>query len=110
MSFVFSHIDKKIIEMVDELGYDGIRGFLFDKQLLYLKMLKSKESKEIDFNKEIDISEVSEHREKRIVEYVVHARKRIIELYDIENSLSKFGFSPSKTFNLFLLKNKINGV
>lgn len=86
---VKKHIDKRILEDLPVLGYDGIRQYLFDNVKRHEKSL-------------INTTAV---RSKYLSMYISAAMCRIYDLYRIEND--KKSNDIQKNFKILLFKEKI---
>lgn len=101
MSMVKHHIDKEIVENLED-GFDNARQFLLEKCNKFSSMVDFT----IDFP-ESHIKEINGARERKISEYVIYARKRIIDLYHVERKFD-FELPPQRKFKLLLLKERLS--
>lgn len=90
---ISKHIDRKIVEFLDSQGWEVTKKYLEDRCL--------------NFSKQLDRNPNSEFRKRKLEEYVSHAKKRIGDLGVIQTKWSGFKYSPKKTFELLLLKEKL---
>jgi hypothetical protein len=93
MNPIDNHIDRKIIEFLDSQGWEIARGYLIDNVK--------------NFSNQLLKNPRGNSRRQKLTQYIEHAKRRVIDLYYIQNEWSKFNYGPRKTFELLLLKEKL---
>ncbi len=96
VNHVTNHIDRKIIEFLESNSSDpfgNARSYLVGNMKNYINQLEKNPK--------------GNSRRMMLSHYISHARRRVNSLYFIQNDWSRFKYSPRKTFELLLLREKL---